>query len=89
MDRDHFDKLTRLFATTESRRGALGALLGAAFLGQGVEALAKPNKGKGKGNGKGKSKGNDNSGKGKGHGKTSRAKARGTASTISPRAIPR
>jgi hypothetical protein len=35
MNREHFDALTRFVSTTSSRRGALAALLGAAFLHQG------------------------------------------------------
>jgi hypothetical protein len=41
MDRERFDGLARLLATSGSRRGALGALLGVALLGQDPGALAK------------------------------------------------
>jgi hypothetical protein len=37
MDREHFDALTRLVSTTSSRRSALAAILGAAFLHQGLD----------------------------------------------------
>ncbi len=44
MDRDRFDALTRLLATTGSRRAALGALLGAGLLARTPVVLAKPGK---------------------------------------------
>jgi hypothetical protein len=43
MDRDRFDALARLLAATGSRRRTLGALLGIAVFGEGVDALAKKN----------------------------------------------
>ena len=46
MDRERFDALARLLATTGSRRATLGALLGASLLGQRPDLLAKPGKGK-------------------------------------------
>jgi hypothetical protein len=46
MDREQFDALTKLFATTGSRRAAFASLLSAALLGTGAEALAKSGKGK-------------------------------------------
>ena len=46
MDRDRFDALTRLLGAEGSRRGALGAALGAALLGSGLSTDAKPKKGK-------------------------------------------
>ena len=49
MDRERFDALARTLATKGSRRGALGALLGAALLGNSPDALAKHGKGSGKG----------------------------------------
>ena len=48
MDRERFDALARLLATTGSRRAALGVLLGAGLFGQSPDLLAKPGKGKGK-----------------------------------------
>ena len=45
MDRDRFDALARLLASKGSRRGALGAILGAALFGRDPEtSLAKPGK---------------------------------------------
>jgi len=41
MDRDRFDALTRLLASSGSRRRALGALLGTVLLGAGGDTLAK------------------------------------------------
>ena len=49
MDRKRFDSLTRLFATTGSRRRAISALLAAAVLGENEDVLGK-NKKKSKGN---------------------------------------
>lgn len=40
MDREHFDALARLVSAKQSRRGALAALLGAALLGRGVDAVS-------------------------------------------------
>src|SRR5689334_17944089 len=60
MDRKRFDSFTRVFATTGSRRSAVGALVTSLLLGEETNALAK--KGKGKGNnhrGDGKGKEND------------------------------
>jgi hypothetical protein len=48
MDRDRFDALARLLATTGSRRAALGALLATGLLGRDPDALAKPRKRTGK-----------------------------------------
>ena len=55
MDRERFDALTRMLATTGSRRGALGALLGLA-LGRSGDVLAKGGKNHGKGKGRDKGK---------------------------------
>jgi hypothetical protein len=49
MDRERFDALARLLAARGSRRGALGAVLGAALFGQGMDALAGPGKGRARG----------------------------------------
>ena len=46
MDREQFDGLAKLLATTGSRRASLGALLGACLMGRGLDALAKSGKGK-------------------------------------------
>lgn len=46
MDRGGFDALARLVATTKSRRGVLGVVLGAALLGHGIAADAKPHSGR-------------------------------------------
>jgi hypothetical protein len=48
MDRERFDALARLLATTGPRRAVLGALLGADLLGRNPGALARPGKGKGR-----------------------------------------
>lgn len=48
MDRERFDALARLLATTGSRRATLGAFLGVGLLGHDPDALAKPGKGRGK-----------------------------------------
>jgi hypothetical protein len=47
MDRDRFDALTKLLATSGSRRLTLGALLGLGLLGELPAALAERSKGKG------------------------------------------
>jgi hypothetical protein len=60
MDRLRFDTLTRLLATTGSRRSALGALLGAALLGTAPDLVAGRGKGgKGQAGRKGRGKGKD------------------------------
>jgi hypothetical protein len=46
MDRDRFDALARLLGASGSRRATLGALVGAALLGGGLETAAKSKKGK-------------------------------------------
>ena len=56
MDRERFDALARLLATTGSRRATLGALLAAGLLGRDPDALAKPGKGEGKREGRGKNR---------------------------------
>ncbi|MGH2616514.1 MAG: hypothetical protein ACRDJC_14820 [Thermomicrobiales bacterium] len=65
MDRERFDVLTRLFASKQSRRAALGLLLSATLFGPGAHGLAKPDKAKGKGHNKSRGKGHD---KGDDHG---------------------
>jgi uncharacterized protein YjbI with pentapeptide repeats len=64
MDRERFDALARLFATTGSRRRAIGALLSVAVLGREPAASDAKGKGKDHGNGHGKSRGK---GHGRGH----------------------
>jgi hypothetical protein len=60
MDRNRFDALAKLLATTGSRRVTLGALLSVGLLGQDPAVFAKRGKGgKGQGNGKDKGKGKD------------------------------
>jgi hypothetical protein len=54
MDRDRFDALTRLLASSGSRRAALGALLGAGLVGASLDALAKKNGKKDRGQAKDK-----------------------------------
>ena len=49
MDREQFDALARRFASTRSRRSALGALVSAALLVHGAPVRANPGKAKGKG----------------------------------------
>lgn len=57
MDRERFDALARLLATTGSRRGAIGALVGAGLFGTGLETEARKRNGKRRGGGgKGKSR---------------------------------
>ena len=52
MDREQFDAITRLLATTGSRRQAAGALLGVALFGQPAEAILAAGKGKRRGKGR-------------------------------------
>jgi hypothetical protein len=56
MDRERFDALARLLATTGSRRSALSALLGAALLGKTPEVSADRQHGHGRGQRQGKGK---------------------------------
>jgi hypothetical protein len=58
MDRERFDALARLLATTGSRRAMLGALLGVSLFGRDPDVLAQH------GNGKGKGKRNSDGGQG-------------------------
>jgi hypothetical protein len=46
MDREHFDALARVLGTSGSRRGTVGALVGAALFGAGLEVDARRKKGK-------------------------------------------
>jgi hypothetical protein len=55
VDRETFDALTRLMATSGSRRAALTALLGVTLAGPAIDAVVKK-RGKRKGKGKGKGK---------------------------------
>lgn len=71
MDRNRFDRLTRLFATTGSRRRAVSALITAAILGHDADILAK------KGNGKGRGDAKSGKGKGRGDGKGGRHRQNG------------
>lgn len=66
MDNNRFDRLTRLFAATGSRRRAVSALISAAILGHDADILARKRNGKG---GQGKN--------GPGHGKSGKGKGRG------------
>jgi hypothetical protein len=49
MDRERFDALAKLLATTGSRRATLAALLGLSLFGEDPDVLAKRGKGKDKG----------------------------------------
>jgi hypothetical protein len=66
MDRERFDALTRLFASKQSRRAALGAVVGVSLFQGHARALAKPGQAKGKGHGKDRGAGHDAS-NGQGH----------------------
>lgn len=58
MNDRHFDSLTRVLATTPSRRGVVASLVAGALLVTGAsQATAKPGKSKGKGKAKGKGAG--------------------------------
>ena len=59
MDRVRFDALARLLATTGSRRGAVGAVVGVALLGHSPEALAERRRRDGKGKGEPRDGGHD------------------------------
>ena len=81
MDRERFDALARLLAATGSRRGAIGALIGAGLLGTGLEAEARKRNGNRRGGGgKGKDRDKDkDKDRGKGNGKTKDRKKRAQA----------
>ncbi len=90
MDRDRFDALARLLATKGSRRGALGALFGAALFGQDPDdGLAKPGKKKKQRSGKDqrKSSGRDKD-KGKGRGQDKGRKDKSGRQRAQAEAIP-
>lgn len=87
MDRERFDALARLLAATGSRRGAIGALIGAGLLGTGLEAEARKRNGNRRGGGgKGKDRDKDkDKDRGKGNGKTKDRKKRAQAEQIPAR----
>ncbi len=66
MDREQFDALARMFASPQSRRNLVGALLGTTLLAHGAPVLAKVSKSKGKGHHKHRGEGHEKS-NGQGH----------------------